>query len=44
VTVAGVDASAQLGDFKPELLEFSCSTGDFEFTEVTVSEKESRSN
>jgi len=39
VTVAGVDASTPLGDFKPEMLQLSCSTGDFEFTDVTVKEK-----
>ena len=39
VTVAGSDASTQLGDFKPETFELSCSTGDFEFTDVVVTEK-----
>jgi hypothetical protein len=39
VTVAGMDSSAQVGDFKPDTVELSCSTGDFEFTDVTVKEK-----
>ena len=39
VTVADSEASTQLGEFKPESLELSCSTGDFEFTGVTVEEK-----
>jgi hypothetical protein len=38
-TVAGSEASANLGDFKPDSLQLSCSTGDFEFTDVTVNEK-----
>jgi hypothetical protein len=39
VTVAGSEASTQLAEFRPESLELSCSTGDFEFTEITVEEK-----
>jgi len=40
VTVAGSDASTELGgDFKPKSFELSCSTGDFEFKDVTVKEK-----
>ena len=38
-TVAGAEATANLGDFKPDSVELSCSTGDFEFTDVTVNEK-----
>jgi len=38
VTVAGADASAQLGAFKPETFELSCSTGDYEFTDVIITE------
>jgi hypothetical protein len=37
--VAGSEASTQLVDFKPDLFEINCSTGDFDFTDVTVSEK-----
>ena len=37
--VAGSEASTQLADFKPDSFEINCSTGDFEFTDVTVSEK-----
>jgi hypothetical protein len=37
--VAGSAASTQLVDFKPDSFEINCSTGDFEFTDVTVSEK-----
>jgi hypothetical protein len=39
VTLAGSDASTQLGDFKPESIEISCSTGDFQFDDVIVKEK-----
>ena len=39
VTLAGSEAKTSLGSFKPDLLEISCSTGDFEFTDVTVTEK-----
>jgi hypothetical protein len=39
VEVAGIEASTQLGDFKPESFELSCSTGDYEFTDVTVTER-----
>jgi hypothetical protein len=38
-TVAGNEASTNLGDFKPDSMQLSCSTGDFEFTDVTVNEK-----
>jgi hypothetical protein len=38
-TVAGAEASADLGNFRPEWMELSCSTGDFEFTDVSVNEK-----
>jgi hypothetical protein len=38
-TVAGSDASASLGTFKPDSMELSCTTGDFEFSDVTVNEK-----
>ena len=37
--VAGSEASTQLVDFKPDSFEINCSTGDFEFTDVVVSEK-----
>ena len=37
--VAGSEASTQLVNFKPDSFEINCSTGDFEFTDVTVSEK-----
>lgn len=39
VTVAGSEASTNLGTFKPNAVELSCSTGDFEFTDVVVTEK-----
>lgn len=38
-TIAGADASTNLGDFKAASFELGCSTGDFEFTDVTVTEK-----
>lgn len=31
VGMAGLEASTSVGDFKPSSIEFSCSTGDFEF-------------
>ena len=31
VGLAGLEASTSVGDFKPSSVEFSCSTGDFEF-------------
>ncbi|HEV7606613.1 MAG TPA: hypothetical protein VGO61_04715 [Steroidobacteraceae bacterium] len=37
--VAGSEATTQLVDFKPDSFEINCSTGDFDFTDVTVSEK-----
>jgi hypothetical protein len=39
VTVAGSEASTNVGTFKPNSVELSCSTGDFEFTNVVVTEK-----
>jgi len=38
VSLAGFDASTPVGDFKPTRLEFSCSTGDFEFKNFVVTE------
>jgi hypothetical protein len=38
VTVAASEAVAQLGTFKPATVELSCSTGDFEFTDVTITD------
>lgn len=39
VTIAGSDTSTPLGAFKPETFELSCSTGDYEFSDVVVTEK-----
>jgi hypothetical protein len=39
VSLAGVEATTNLGTFKPDSIELSCSTGDFEFTDVVVTEK-----
>jgi len=39
VTVSGSEASTNLGTFKPDAIELSCSTGDFEFTDVQVTEQ-----
>jgi len=38
-TVAGAETSTMLGPFKPENLELSCSTAEFNFSDVTVTEK-----
>lgn len=37
-SVAGVEASTPLGAFKPEKLELACSTGDFHFSNIVVSD------
>ena len=37
-TLAGTEATTSLGSFKPDSFEISCSTGDFEFTDVVVKE------
>jgi hypothetical protein len=39
VSLAGMEGSTNLGAFKPDSIELSCSTGDFEFTDVVVTEK-----
>lgn len=39
VTVAGSEASTNVGAFKPNSVELSFSTGDFEFNNVVVTEK-----
>jgi len=39
VSLAGAESSTNLGAFKPDVIELSCSTGDFEFTDVVVTEK-----
>jgi hypothetical protein len=39
LTLAGSEASTQLGAFKPETFEISCSTGDYEFSDVVINEK-----
>lgn len=38
VSLAGLDASAAVGDFKPAGIQLSCSTGDFEFKDVVIQE------
>lgn len=38
VSLAGFDASTSVGDFRPSSIEFSCSTGDFEFRNFTIQE------
>jgi len=38
VSLGGFDASAPAGDFKPASIEFSCSTGDFEFKDFAIKE------
>ena len=39
VMVAGVEASTMIGPFKPDTFELNCSTAEFNFTDVTVTEK-----
>ena len=36
VSIAGAEATAELGTFRPQILSLSCSTGDFRFTNVVV--------
>jgi len=38
VSFAGFEASTAVGDFKPTRIEFSCSTGDFEFKDFVIRE------
>lgn len=38
VSFAGFEASTPVGDFKPASVEFSCSTGDFEFKDFFIKE------
>jgi hypothetical protein len=38
VDFAGLTSSASAGDFKPASIEFSCSTGDFEFRDFVIRE------
>lgn len=38
-TVAGVETSTMIGPFNPDTFELSCSTAEFTFTDVTVTEK-----
>jgi hypothetical protein len=38
VSVAGLEATSPLGDFKPAGIQLSCSTGDFEFKDVVIQE------
>lgn len=39
ISLAGAETSTNLGAFKPDFVDLSCSTGDFEFTDVVVTEK-----
>jgi len=38
VVFAGFQSSAAVGDFRPTSIQFSCSTGDFEFKDFAISE------
>jgi len=40
VSFAGLEASSAVGEFKPASVKFSCSTGDFEFRDFTVEERD----
>jgi len=38
VSLAGLDASVPVGDFKPASIQLSCSTGDFRFKDFVIEE------
>jgi hypothetical protein len=38
VSFGGLEASVPSGDFKPASVQFSCSTGDFEFKDFVIQE------
>ena len=38
VSLAGFDATTPVGNFKPSSVQFSCSTGDFEFKDFVIQE------
>ena len=42
VVFAGLESSARSGDFRPASIQFSCSTGDFEFKDFAIEEREGK--